>query len=195
MTVKAKRHCLAISRNHIALPIAFAFQVFELPNVMYFNVSISFAAKLTLPCGQPIHQAGSAGILCRIRYRIYSGSLLHGFSRKALIVKQPYFLLSFLIGKSYSKVFAHTKFCYHLAHTGTIFGCKSLEHTVLHDVAKRACERRIVGDTVIIAKAPDLTVVLVKNFKVIIIFEVVTSFSFPITFAINRSLQRCTKGT
>lgn len=96
VTVYAERQRFAISRNHKALPIVDTFQVFELPDMMNFNLTISFAAELALPCGQPIHQTGFAGIFHCTGDYINGGGLLHWLSCKAIIVKQPCFLFSFL---------------------------------------------------------------------------------------------------
>ena len=73
MTVGTERQSLAVPRNHKAFPVVFAFQVFELSDMMHFNVHISPAAQLALPCGQPVHQAGFAGIHHSVRDRIYHG--------------------------------------------------------------------------------------------------------------------------
>ena len=80
----------------------------------------------------------------------------------------------------HSKVLADTQFSNHSAHGGAIFSRKGFEHTVLHDITERAGVRSIVGDTVVIAKALDFTVVLVKDFEVIVILEVIPCFRFPV---------------
>jgi hypothetical protein len=79
VTVSTERQRLAVFRNHKALPAAYTFQVFELSDVMNFNLTISLAAKLALSCGQPIHQTGRAGIPHRIGDDINDGFFCMGF--------------------------------------------------------------------------------------------------------------------
>ena len=60
----------------------------------------------------------------------------------------------------------------HFAPDGrTVFCRKRLEKAILHNISKRARVSRIICYSVIIPKAADFTVVLVKYFQIVIIFK------------------------
>ena len=139
VTVYAECHCFAISRNHKTLPVVFSFKVFELSDVMYFNFTVSFSTELALSCRQSCHQACATGVFCNARKIVHFGSFYKGLPCKSLIIKQPGFRSSFLVGIVNAKILSDTKPGNHFGHTGTVLCRKGFEHTVLHNVAKRVC--------------------------------------------------------
>ena len=129
-----------------------------------FYLTVRFAAELTLPCGQPFHQAGFSGVLHRVGNVVHSPISQNRLPGKPIVVKQTGLVSSFAVGEAHAKVFANPQLSNRFSHTGAVLGGKGFEHTVLHDVPKRTRGCRVIGNAVIIAESPDFAVVLVDDF-------------------------------
>lgn len=83
----------------------FAFQVFELSDVVHLNIHVCFAAQLALPGGKPVHQTCFAGIHHSAGNIIYSTAVQTRLSRKSIMIEQSGFALALFVSKANAKVF------------------------------------------------------------------------------------------